>query len=606
MPSTRSISRSDVIVGKYIGWTRTGVAIYANTGDLGPRVIRQWPSKTPSVVTGREIYKTGVHSCGFECSKQQNITDVFMLLLDGSLNEKGLEGVLDENTTVEKVKLWYKNYLTDLHSYIIQSLRDQMRVDIEVPIEFVFTIPAAWDENAASTQHHRRLQLLDSAGFGTAEKVTVLAELGASASSTGYHLDLKPQNILCFKAVAGTAVLCPNYGVLQIADFGISKLHSLQSKPWHDHVRITHQKSFYYEHPGLKIALGAVGPFPNDDKHHCGGNNFSEIRSSFIPTGADLQGHSQKICNAKMMKLIGQFRQHATGFRNMHKISYTGEGCPAELEMLNHFQEYPGKGAALRQSIKYCTSMSPITLPVFALPTDLERHHTNRHKAWEKAGHWERRYCCRLDSDGHDMRLGRTDHIRDHLRDHHKKDLGSIYALSLNTDGRDCDWHKWCPEGYHKGRRIYWLSTKASAALNFGSALGMGGTFLWLNESMELHRTSVFMNWVTNTSTHHIPAVVENILQHVPDGIVFAGFATATAVFTGTTFTCAAKTKTRPPMIISTITTGLWVLFWLMLGVTVEEMTLVCIPLSISFGILASSLWKQKDPRHVVNESCAA
>lgn len=47
--------------------------------------------------------------------------------------------------------------------------------------------------------------------------------------STGYHHDIKPQNLLYFKKVADTASPCPKHGILQIADFGIGKFHSLMS-----------------------------------------------------------------------------------------------------------------------------------------------------------------------------------------------------------------------------------------------------------------------------------------------------------------------------------------------------------------------------------------
>jgi serine/threonine protein kinase len=47
--------------------------------------------------------------------------------------------------------------------------------------------------------------------------------------STGYHHDIKPQNLLHFKILADTVNPCPEHGILQIADFGIGKFHSLQS-----------------------------------------------------------------------------------------------------------------------------------------------------------------------------------------------------------------------------------------------------------------------------------------------------------------------------------------------------------------------------------------
>jgi serine/threonine protein kinase len=46
---------------------------------------------------------------------------------------------------------------------------------------------------------------------------------------TGYHHDIKPQNILHFSAMADTQNPTSDYGIFQIADFGIGKFHSLNS-----------------------------------------------------------------------------------------------------------------------------------------------------------------------------------------------------------------------------------------------------------------------------------------------------------------------------------------------------------------------------------------
>lgn len=48
-------------------------------------------------------------------------------------------------------------------------------------------------------------------------------------AGTGYHHDIKPHNILHFDALADTRKPPPKYGILQIADFGIGKFHSLNS-----------------------------------------------------------------------------------------------------------------------------------------------------------------------------------------------------------------------------------------------------------------------------------------------------------------------------------------------------------------------------------------
>ncbi len=46
---------------------------------------------------------------------------------------------------------------------------------------------------------------------------------------TGYHHDIKPQNLLLFKKVANTVSPVSKHGIIQISDFGVSKFHREQS-----------------------------------------------------------------------------------------------------------------------------------------------------------------------------------------------------------------------------------------------------------------------------------------------------------------------------------------------------------------------------------------
>ncbi|KAF8856421.1 hypothetical protein BDZ45DRAFT_745464 [Acephala macrosclerotiorum] len=250
----------------------------------------------------------------------------------------------------------------------------------------------------------------------------------------------------------------------------------------------------------------------HDEDHHFSNNTFFEIRGISALTGADLQEYFKKICIAKLTKLIREFREHATGRRNMHKTLCTGEGCSAELS--------PEDRVNLCQSFECYARKS-------ARAIDLERCHTNRHKHREQM--W---FCCQCKSGEYDMPLTRIYYYQNH----HKSDMGSTKGMPLSTDGQEPNWHTWCQDRSYNGCGIWWLSAKANVALNSGSARGMGEIFLQLKESMDLHRPSVVMKRVMNVIIHHIPPVVENILQHVPDGVMFAGFATATAIFTDIAF----------------------------------------------------------------------
>ncbi len=83
------------------------------------------------------------------------------------------------------------------------------------------------------------------------------------------------------------------------------------------------------------------------------------------------------------------------------------------------------------------------------------------------------------------------------------------------------------------------------------------------------------------------------VLEKAPDVAIFGGFVLATAIFAATTFAWAARPKYRTQLALSCFSLGTWMVFWLVMGVNVEEFIFICLPLGISFGILASGLCEE-------------
>ncbi|KAF8856423.1 hypothetical protein BDZ45DRAFT_476350 [Acephala macrosclerotiorum] len=131
----------------------------------------------------------------------------------------------------------------------------------------------------------------------------------------------------------------------------------------------------------------------------------------------------------------------------------------------------------------------------------------------------------------------------------------------------------------------------ATVALNVASGPGMGLTFLWLRTAVGLHEQSVAMRWVTNTFTFYLPQAVSKVVEKISLGLIFLGFVLASAVFIGTTFASATMIKPKISIAVSLVSFGFWILLWLVAGVTFEELVLVCVPLGISFWILACFLF---------------
>lgn len=117
--------------------------------------------------------------------------------------------------------------------------------------------------------------------------------------------------------------------------------------------------------------------------------------------------------------------------------------------------------------------------------SDISRKHQNTE---------DKRACCQCNR--HHMPS-----VRVYYRDRHNDDFeGKGRPLTWRTNENCNDWHIWPQNKDHDGTGSWLLSEKANASVNFVSALGMGVTFLCLDENMDLYQPSIFLNWVNITS----------------------------------------------------------------------------------------------------------
>jgi hypothetical protein len=147
-------------------------------------------------------------------------------------------------------------------------------------------------------------------------------------------------------------------------------------------------------------------------------------------------------------------------------------------------------------------------------------------------------------------------------------------------------------------------SNKLIPILGFSSGCLMSSSFVWLNKSMRLSEPSATLINVLSirlgelqandqqimNATHagRIPESLPEAITDMPEGIIFAFFLLGTAGLTGTTVAwMRARNHVRLPTLGLTLAGAIasWVL-----GFSVEEVVLVCLPLVIGCSILCSSV----------------
>jgi len=86
---------------------------------------------------------------------------------------------------------------------------------------------------------------------------------------------------------------------------------------------------------------------------------------------------------------------------------------------------------------------------------------------------------------------------------------------------------------------------------------------------------------------YKIPNHALESLEGMPNGVMFCFFAIGTAVFTGTTYAWVRRGEgTTAAKNLSLTFTVICLVVWIIVGVNTEELTLICLPQSISMGIL--------------------
>ncbi|KAG4430504.1 hypothetical protein IFR05_014009 [Cadophora sp. M221] len=169
--------------------------------------------------------------------------------------------------------------------------------------------------------------------------------------------------------------------------------------------------------------------------------------------------------------------------------------------------------------------------------------------------------------------FARKVHFRDHFRDYYWEDLALKQTQQYGTRSY---WHR----GTGSPRLI--------GALNLGSTLGMGGTYLWLNKTMRLEPPTESMQWIIEKTCNLIPSFLHD-LPDFPDWAIFILFAASTVSFTGTTFLWASNRVQKPiAKVLACMVATLGMIACMLAGFGAEEILLVGIPLSISMGILAN------------------
>jgi hypothetical protein len=107
-------------------------------------------------------------------------------------------------------------------------------------------------------------------------------------------------------------------------------------------------------------------------------------------------------------------------------------------------------------------------------------------------------------------------------------------------------------------------------------------------------------------ATHTIPEAIKKYFQGMGshlEGLIFGLFILATAALTGIVFAWAInKNQTRRAKTIGLIVIVSSLVGGMLIGVTAEELLLVCLPQGIGFGIMCSWFFECKNVRHTIVE----
>lgn len=146
----------DIIIGIDFGMTYTGVAVASIiTPAKEVRIVDPWPD------TGSRMGKCQMDKASKDWSSDE----------EEAIGSKNLE-------------MWYREYLSTLHSHIDQVRHDQGADIATIPLEVLITIPASWNKNSVDFRQFQ--EFLHTSGLGSLQKVSILAEPEASAFHTSF------------------------------------------------------------------------------------------------------------------------------------------------------------------------------------------------------------------------------------------------------------------------------------------------------------------------------------------------------------------------------------------------------------------------------------
>jgi hypothetical protein len=194
----------------------TGVAIFSinptPNKHIKPSCIQKWPggdapgkrifNKVPTRIT----YKAGDFRAGpwgVACPSPRRplpglaVKSLFKFLLDPNCLEefnKERAKLGDEQESMENVKKWITDFLTNLHDHIVLHLKDSpWRVDWGVTkVEYHFSLPTSWESNGILVGDFQKA--VENAGFAPSKRTTLtigMTEAAASAVYTANRLDSK-------------------------------------------------------------------------------------------------------------------------------------------------------------------------------------------------------------------------------------------------------------------------------------------------------------------------------------------------------------------------------------------------------------------------------
>lgn len=165
-----------------------------------------------------------------------------------------------------------------------------------------------------------------------------------------------------------------------------------------------------------------------------------------------------------------------------------------------------------------------------------------------------------------------------------------------------------CPSFDCQGNKFqfpcrYAVPSRMIPSVALPSGLLMSSSFLWLNQRMELYEPSATLGNIINRAKLAIPKSIPEAMLGIPNGILFAFFLVGTAGLTGATIATVRHRDTSAKLFAFQLVLALAGLIASgMVGFSLEEIVLVCLPTIISCSILSSSVVGRKQAGHVHQE----